>query len=141
MPPLPSHIDLDALVRALKRVRAPASRVITKNDRLWGYSRRTPSQLGRDRAFEYIAICVKRLAKRLPSNSVTHLFQDDRDFGHCDSDVLPAAYFYAPRADTSPVLDWNRIAVSGAYEVRAVLGSLEKVIFPHHQCLSLLTRR
>ena len=88
MPPLPEDVDLEVLFRRLKRIKAPSRQIITKNGRLWGYSRRTPSQLNCDRVFGHIGSCVTRLAKRLSNKIPTFSFQDDQDFTKDSTYVL-----------------------------------------------------
>ena len=130
MPSLLEDIDLDALIRRLKRVKAPTRQIITKNGRLWGYSRRTPSQLECGHVFRYIGSCVTRLAKKLSDKTPTLSFQDDQDFQHCDTESFPAAYFYVPKTDLSQTLDWSHVAVSGSYEMMIECGSFERVPLP-----------
>ena len=130
MPPLPSNIDLDALIRKLKRVKAPASQVITKNGRLWGYSRCLPSQMEYGRVFSYIESCVTRLRRKFPGIPTTCSFQNDQDFRHCDGETFPAAYFYTPPNEVFPTLGWTRIAVSGAYEMHASSSPFDKARGP-----------
>ena len=129
MPPLPEGIDFDALVRRLKRVKAPTRRIITKNGRLWGYSTRNPSQLTckREHVFSHIGSCVKRLAKKFSDRPVSYSFQDDQDFEECHMESFPAAYFHAPESEPSQRLDWTRIAVPGTYQMFAEGGSFERV--------------
>ena len=131
LPPLSTDIDLDALVRNLKRVRAPTRQIITKNGHLWGYSRRIPSQLEHARVFSYIESCAARLRRRFPSKDATFCFQNDANFALCNSESFPAAYFYAPPTDMSSTLDWTRIAVSGAYMVQISPYSCSTVSITH----------
>ena len=131
IPPLPEDVDLEVLIRRLKRIKAPTRQIITKNGRLWGYSRRTPSQLNCDRVFGYIGRCVTRLTKQLSDKTPTFSFQDDQDFEKCDTNTFPAAYFYTPKTDLSQTLDWSRVAVPGSYEMMIECGSFERVrVFP-----------
>ena len=132
IPQLPSDIDLDALIRRLKRAKAPASQIITKNDRLWGYSRRLPSQMEYGRVFSYLESCITRLRRRFPGISTTCFFQNDQDFRHCNSESFPAAYFYTPRDEVFPTLGWTRIAASGAYEMHASSASFDKARTPSY---------
>ena len=127
MPPLPSDMDLDVILLKVKRARSPASRVVTKNGRLWGYGTRVPSQLHPNRMFSHIGACIMRVAKRMPGRTVTFLFQDDKEFGCCSCDSFPAAYFHAPRTEVSPIMSWSRIAVSGSYESSDSLASFDNV--------------
>ena len=115
LPQISPDINFNALVRHFKRVKAQKRQVITRNGRLWGYSKRIPSQLESSRVYLHVKSCITRLANRFPGKTVTFAFQDDRDFALCNTYSFPAAYFYAPPTDVSPTLDWTRIAVSGAY--------------------------
>ena len=119
MPPLPSGLNFDALVRRLSTKRA-GKRLITKAGRLWGYGRTTPSQLPPNRAFSHLKTCADRLAGALPHQPRHFHFAQNGEFPPdvYTFDSFPHVYF-EPCADRGgQTLGWDSVAVSGIYTLQ-----------------------
>ena len=120
LPPLPASVDFDAMIRRLKRQRASSQQIITKSGRLWGYSRKKPTDLGRSDAFKYMYTCANRITKFVHGASPRYrLHHNEQNAWYpCErsDDSLPDAYLcHAEDDGCSPT--WSTIALSGAYSL------------------------
>lgn len=120
LPPMPPLVDLDKLIRKIKRVRAPSNQILTKNDHLWGYSQKRPSDFARGDAYKYLYTCAERLArvavKSAPRYKLIHNNENLWYLNERTPDSLPDAYVCRSSHDSDAT--WESIAVSGAYAMR-----------------------
>ena len=131
MPPLPSGLNLEAIVRRLITTRRTGRQVITKTGRLWGYGRTMPSQMAPSRAFVHLKICVDRLVAALPRGTTGgrqfrfthHEFPTEA----YTFDSLPNAFFERYEEPSSRSPQWTSVAVSGVYTLGATHLSMLEV--------------
>ena len=120
LPPMPPLVDLDKLIRKIKRVHAPSKQILTKNDHLWGYSQKRPLDFTRGDAYKYLYTCAERLArvavKSAPRYKLIHNNENLWYLNERTLDSLPDAYVCRSSHDSDAT--WESIAVSGAYAMR-----------------------
>ena len=121
MPPLPSGLNLDAFIRRLKAKRRSGKQLITKEDRLWGYGAKLPSQFQPNRAFRHLKTCADRLATALPRRTPIHRFIQTSPSSSqpCIVDSFPDVYFGSCEKEASQSLRWSDIAVCGIFALEA----------------------
>ena len=137
LPALPPGVNLSARVGSLRRRPRLWKRLVTKGDRLWGYSRRDPCQVGADGAFNPLETCFQRLSTAFPGrNSVSFVNNAGSSWDLWDrsEDALPDAWLEYVGPSASGSNPWSTIAVVGVYQLKANRDTLEDV------CLSSFFR-
>lgn len=115
-----ANTRLDGILRSFHRKAGSSRRLVARNGRLWGYSRRTPSELDPPRAFHHVRRCVRKLAavvtSQTPYLSFAHA-DEDIDSAHDATPRYPDAFFYIRRTQNgaTELPTWDDIAVPAAY--------------------------
>ena len=123
---------LDGILRSFRRKAGSVGRLVAKNGRLWGYSRKTPSELDPSRAFLHIRRCVRKLSavatSQAPCLSFDHVEEDMKGTGD-NIQSYPDAFFRlrSPQNDATKTSSWNDIAVPAAYTQRTDLDDIQEV--------------
>ena len=116
LPPLPSGVDVDAFARRIRRSKRLSAPVLTKSGHLWGYSKRSPSEMEPSRAFWYLRLCIQRVSRKL-RKPLTCIFEHNGDFsGSGSDDSFPDAYLRLARSEDNSALAWSSVVVSGEYQ-------------------------
>ena len=119
---------------------------VTKNNRLWGYSTKNPSQVRgrRTSAYKSFALCTKKLSKVVEGPVPSTVFRNNDasvwDLQKREDTALPDSYFIDEKISNvnSEVIDWNRIVVAGVYSKHATTRYHREVSF--HPTQRYLTR-
>ena len=128
MPPLPSELDFDAFIHRLSTRRRLGKQLITRNDRLWGYDRTSPSQMASSRAFIHLKTCADRLAGALPRLDRKFQFTaNEFPYVEYTFDSFPNAFFKFCDGSFCQSPRWTSVAVSGIYTQEATTLSMLEV--------------
>ncbi|KAJ3552127.1 hypothetical protein NM688_g4317 [Phlebia brevispora] len=115
LPPLHSHIPLDALFSDAKM--SANSLPVTKRGYLHGYAtKHKPSKI--TSAFKPLQMCARKIAKAFAPLESTLVFKNNEDaqwlLRDRTEDSLPDAYFLS-KSGRDDRVDWTTIAVPGVY--------------------------
>ena len=129
LPVPPSDFDLGQRLSSLRRRRRLWKQLVTKRDRLWGYSQKDPSQLGVDGAYGHLQSCFEKLSTAFPGRNKQLSFVNNKEsnwfYPERAEDALPDAYIeHTKRSSSAP---WSSIAVCGVYQLDINASSLEHV--------------
>ena len=135
LPALPPGVDLGIRVASLRRRRKLWRLLVAKNDRLWGYSRKNPSDIGVHASFTPLQRCFQKISTAFPGrNGVSFVFNNGGPWESFErtEDALPDAWLaHNSRSLTDSVDQWCSIAVSGVYQLKINKASFEDVRAPY----------
>ena len=116
LPPLPSHIDLDALINE-----EAFRKAVTSNHKLWGYGAKNPSGHHRKdvkKSYRYLQRSIHTILRAAHNANPPLVFRNNKEcvsrFNKRTSGCKPDAYFLREWNSSGPVA-WTDIAVLGEY--------------------------
>ena len=135
LPTLSAGPDLSARVGSLRRRRKLWPQLVTKSERLWGYSRKIPSDIGVHASFTPLQRCFQKISTAFPGrNGVSFVFNNGGPWESSEriEDALPDAWLaHDSRSLIDSVGQWCSIAVSGVYQLKINKASFEDVRAPY----------
>ena len=127
LPRVPLEQEPQRVLASLKRRIKFWNRLVTKNDRLWGYGKKNPSQYQEDRAYTQLRVCYEKLALAAASrNNALRFLEHSNDSAQsvAGRDAFPDVGLVLLSEESG--LDrapWSSTAVSGVLRPRANEGA------------------